>query len=71
MIILRAIKEFTSCINVEQSVFKQIVTGDIVLPQFIVLVKKLLCLCIVGFCDQASSGFSSWDELKNFARDRP
>ena len=55
MIILRAIKEFTSCINVEQSVFKQIVTGDIVLPQFIVLVKKLLCLCIVGFCDQASS----------------
>ena len=45
---------FTSCTSVEQSVFKQIVIGDTVLPKFIFLVKKLLCLCIVGFCDQAS-----------------
>ena len=62
MIILRAVKVFTSCtsveqsfFSVEQSFFKQIVTGDTVLPYFIVLVKKLLCLCTIGFCDQASS----------------
>ena len=71
MIILRAVKVFTSCtsveqsfFSVEQSFFKQIVTGDTVLPYFIVLVKKLLCLCTIGFCDQASSWSSSlrWTE---------
>ena len=55
MIVLRAVKEFTSCTSIEQSLFKQIVTRDKVLPQFIILVKKLLCMCTIGFCDQASS----------------
>ena len=51
----------TSCTSVEQSLFKQTVTGDTVFPYFIILVKKLLCLCIV---DQASYGSSSlgWTE---------
>ena len=44
--------------------FKHFVTGDKVLPYFIILVKKLLCLCPIGFCDQASSWSSSlaWTE---------
>ena len=28
MIILRAVKRYTSCISIEQTLFKQIVTGD-------------------------------------------
>ena len=35
MIILRAVKVYTSCTSVEQSFFKQIVTGDKVSPLFI------------------------------------
>ena len=66
-IILKAVKVFTSCISVEQSLFKQIVTKDTVLPQFIFLVKKLLCLCTIGFCNQGTSRSSSCDKLKNFA----
>ena len=31
------------------------------------LVKKLLCLCTVGFWNQGVSRSSSCDELKNFA----
>ena len=34
------------------------------LPYFL---KKLLCLYIIGFCDQATLWSSSRDELKNFA----
>ena len=45
--------------SVEQSLFKQFVTEDTVLPEFIFLVKKLLCLCTVEFCDQAFSWSSS------------
>ena len=65
-IISKAVKVFTSCTSVEQNLFKQIVIGDTVLPQFIVLVQKLLCLCTVKFCDQESFGSLLWDELTNF-----
>ena len=37
------------------------------LPQYIFVLKKLLCLYIVGFCDQGVSWSSLCDELKNFA----
>ena len=37
------------------------------LPWFFFLLKKLLYLYTVGFCDQATSWSSSCDELKNFA----
>ena len=56
MIVLRAIKVFTSCTSIEQTLFKQIVIGDEVLALVhLFLLKKLLCICTVGFCDQASS----------------
>ena len=56
MIVLRAVKQYTSCKNFEQTLFKQIVTGDEVLALVhFFLLKKLLCICIIGFCDQASS----------------
>ena len=45
--------------------FKQIVTGDKVLDLVhLFLLKKLLCIYTVGFCDQASSWSSScgWTE---------
>ena len=54
MIILRAVNRLASCTNIEKTLFKQIVTGDEVLAQFITLVKKFLCMCTIGFCDQAS-----------------
>ena len=55
-----AIKEFTSCTSIEQTLFKQIVTGDKVLALvYLFLLKKLLYMCIVGFYDQASSLSSS------------
>ena len=40
--LLRAVKVFTSYTSIEQSLFKQIVTGDKVLPQFIVLEEVAL-----------------------------
>ena len=56
MISLRAVKVFTSCTSFGQTLFKQIVTGDEVLALVhLFLLKKLLCMCTVGFCDQASS----------------
>ena len=56
MILLRAVKEFTSCTSIEQTLFKQIVTEDEVLALVhLFLLKKLLRICTVGFCDQASS----------------
>ena len=46
----------TSCTRFEQTLFKQIVTGEEVLALVhLFLLKKLLCMCTVGFCDQASS----------------
>ena len=56
MIVLRAVKEFISCTNIEQTLFKQIVIGDEVLALVhLFLLKYLLCICTIGFCDQASS----------------
>ena len=56
MIVLRAIKEFTSCTSIEQNLFKQIVTKDEVLALVhLFVLKKLLCMCTIGFWDQASS----------------
>ena len=60
MIVLRAVKRYTSCTSIEQTLFKQIVTGDKVLDLVhLFLLKKLLCICTVGFCDQESS----WSSL--------
>ena len=63
MIVLRAIKVYTSCTSFENSLFKQIVTGYSFCPSSSLL-KKLLCMCTVGFCDQASSWSSlcGWTE---------
>ena len=56
MIVLRAVKEFTSCTSIEQTLFKQIVTRDEVLAlAHLFLLKKLLCIFTIGFYDQASS----------------
>ena len=47
---------FISCIIFEQILFKQIVTGDEVLDLVhFFLLKKLLCMCAVDFCDLESS----------------
>ena len=68
MIVLRAIKEFTSSTSTEQTLFKQIVIEDKVLALVhLFCLKKLLCMCTVGFCGQASSYLHRVDELKNFA----
>ena len=37
------------------------------LPEFIFLLKKLLCLYTLGFCDQGTLRYLSYNELKNFA----
>ena len=56
MIVLRAVKVFISCTSIKQTLFKQIVTGDEVLALVhVFLLKKLLCIYIVGFYDQAFS----------------
>ena len=62
---LRAVKVFTGYTSIEQTLFKQIMTGDEVLALVhLFLLKNLLCICTVGFCDQASSWSSScgWTE---------
>ena len=66
MIILRAVKVFTSCTSVEQILFKQIVTEDRICPNSSFL-KKLLCMCTVGFVIKHLLNLHRWDELKNFA----
>ena len=56
MIVLRAVKWYTSCTSIEQTLFKQIVTKDEVLDLVhLFLLKKFLCICTVGFYDQAFS----------------
>ena len=51
-----AFKQFTSCTSIEETLFKQIMTEDEVLALVhLFLLKKLLCMCTIGFCDQASS----------------
>ena len=47
-------------------VFHKYIVNQIHMPWFIFLLKKLLCLCILGFCDQGASWSTSCDELKNF-----
>ena len=60
ILVLRAVKEFISCTSIEQTLFKQIVTADEVLALVhLFLLKKLLCICTIGFCDQASFWSSS------------
>ena len=67
MIFLRAVKWFTSCTSIEQTLFKRIVTVDEVFALVnLFLLKKLLCVCTIGFCDQTSSWSHRVDELKNF-----
>ena len=59
-IVLRVVKQYISCKN-----FEQIVTGDEVLALVhLFLLKKLLCICTVWFCDQTFSWSSScgWTE---------
>ena len=61
MIVLRAVKLYTSCKNIEQTLFKQIVIGDEVLALVhLFILKKLLCICAVGFSDQAFLIFIVW-----------
>ena len=68
MIVLRAVKWYTSCTSIEQTLFKQIVTRDKVLDLVhLFLLKKLLCICTVGFCDKHLLDLHRVDEVKNFA----
>ena len=68
MIVLRAVKWYTNCTSIEQTLFKQIVTGDKVLDLVhLFLLKKLLCICTVGFVTKYLSDLHRVDELKNFA----
>ena len=53
---LRAVKSLTSCTSIEQNLLKQIVTRDeVFVLVHLFLLKKLLCMCTIGFCDQTSS----------------
>ena len=56
-----------SCIRAQFHKYEEMCDRKPSLPQFFFLLKKLLCLYTVGFCDQATSWSSSCDELKNFA----
>ena len=68
MIVLRAVKRFASYISIEQTLFKQIVTGEEVLALVhLFLLKKLLYMCIVGFMTKHLLDLHRVDELKNFA----
>ena len=67
MIILRAVKRFASCPSIEKTLFKQIVTGDKVLALVhLFFLKKLLCICTVGFVIKHLLDLHRVDELKNF-----
>ena len=68
MIVLRAVKKFTSYASIEQTLFKQIVTEDEVLALVhLFLLKKLVCICTVGFVTKHLLDLHRVDELKNFA----
>ena len=68
MIVLRAVKRFASCTSIEQTLFKQIVTGEEVLALVhLFLLKKLLYMCTVGFMTKHLLDLHRVDELKNFA----
>ena len=68
MIILRAVNMFTSCTNIEKTLFKQIVTGD----EVIALVhhsceKVAVYVHHLGFMTNHLLDLHRWNELKNFA----
>ena len=68
MIVLRAVKRFASCTSIEQTLFKQIVIRDEVLTLVhLLLLKKFLCMCTVGFVTKHLLDIHRVDELKNFA----
>ena len=67
MIILKAVKVFTSCTSVEQSLFKQIVTGDRICPRSSFL-SRSCCVCAPqGFVTKHLLDLHRWNEMKNFA----
>ena len=68
MIVLRAVKRYTSCTSIEQTLFKQIMIGDKVLDLVhLSLLQKLLCICTIGFVTKHLPDLHCVDELKNFA----
>ena len=71
MIILRAVNKWTSCISIEKTLFKQIVTEDEVLALVhLFLLKELVCICTVGFVTKHLLDLYRVDELKNFAANK-
>ena len=60
---------FASCISIEQTLFKQIVTEDEVLALVhLFLLKKLLCMCTTSsFVAKHLLDLHHVDELKSFA----
>ena len=62
MIILRAVNRLASCTSIENTRFKQIVTGDEVLA----LVHHS-CEEVDGFVTKHLLDLHHWNELKNFA----
>ena len=66
--LFRSVKRYTSCTSIEQTLFKQIVTGEEVLALVhLFLLKKLLYMCTVGFMTKHLLDLHRVDELKNFA----
>ena len=69
---LGAIKVFISCTSFDQTLFKQIMTEDEVLALVhLSLLKKLLCMYTVGFCDQAFSWSSSFGWTEELCNQQP
>ena len=67
MIILRAVKVDTSCTSVEQSLFKQIVTGDRVCPSSSFLCRSYCVCALKGFVTKHLLDLHRLDDLKNLA----
>ena len=66
-IILRAVKGGTSCTSIEQSLFKQIVTGDRICPNSSLLCRSCYIYTPQNFMTKYLLDFHHLDELKNFA----
>ena len=67
MIILRVVEGETSCISVEQNLFKQIVTEDKICPSSSFLCKSFCVCALQGFVTKHLLDLHRLDELKNFA----
>ena len=65
-IILKAIKGGTSCTSVEQSLFKQIVTGDRICPTSSFLCRSCCVCTLQGFVTKHLLDLHRLDELMNF-----